>query len=65
MELELQLECITPVTPYAGVWIEICSQQAMRQVRLVTPYAGVWIEMFITNQDYAAYNSHSLRGSVD
>ena len=34
-----------PVTPYAGVWIEIMSVQILLMKSCVTPYAGVWIEI--------------------
>ena len=34
-----------PVTPFAGVWIEITVRKYGRRTRLVTPFAGVWIEM--------------------
>ena len=37
---------VTWVTPYAGVWIEICWFLLMILCLLVTPYAGVWIEIF-------------------
>ena len=33
------------VTPYAGVWIEICRNRFRRHYAQVTPYAGVWIEI--------------------
>ena len=36
-----------PVTPYAGVWIEIEQTKAVDDEITVTPYAGVWIEIFI------------------
>ena len=35
------------VTPFAGVWIEICNYTVKLQVRSVTPFAGVWIEISI------------------
>ena len=34
-----------PVTPYAGVWIEIGNVRIAGVGSFVTPYAGVWIEM--------------------
>ncbi len=34
-----------PVTPRAGVWIEITLNLSMRSLCLVTPRAGVWIEI--------------------
>ena len=37
--------CDKRVTPYAGVWIEICSNRATTINLPVTPYAGVWIEI--------------------
>ena len=33
------------VTPYAGVWIEICRYLLFASISIVTPYAGVWIEI--------------------
>ena len=33
------------VTPYAGVWIEICVYLLAYSILAVTPYAGVWIEI--------------------
>ena len=36
-----------PVTPYAGVWIEILSKRSVILTSNVTPYAGVWIEIFV------------------
>ena len=33
------------VTPYAGVWIEICNGNRGYYLCSVTPYAGVWIEI--------------------
>ena len=33
------------VTPYAGVWIEICDESQISEDTWVTPYAGVWIEI--------------------
>ena len=34
-----------PVTPYAGVWIEIADVTNKLGIGTVTPYAGVWIEI--------------------
>ena len=34
-----------PVTPYAGVWIEITKTGTAFYDINVTPYAGVWIEI--------------------
>ena len=39
------MEKLLIVTPYAGVWIEICMYSLVLFISLVTPYAGVWIEM--------------------
>jgi len=36
-----------PVTPLAGVWIEILLAVIALAVLLVTPLAGVWIEIGI------------------
>ena len=38
----LSLSC---VTPFAGVWIEICELFPLSEVPQVTPFAGVWIEI--------------------
>ena len=35
------------VTPFAGVWIEICSAVDNVSQSFVTPFAGVWIEMIL------------------
>ena len=35
----------TPVTPFAGVWIEIRSGSLWCSQTAVTPFAGVWIEI--------------------
>ena len=35
-----------PVTPYAGVWIEMVIITTVNKGTKVTPYAGVWIEIF-------------------
>jgi len=34
-----------PVTPLAGVWIEIVRRYRLPSRRVVTPLAGVWIEI--------------------
>ena len=33
------------VTPFAGVWIEMCKRKRNWYRCRVTPFAGVWIEM--------------------
>ena len=33
------------VTPFMGVWIEICPYQAISSPFRVTPFMGVWIEI--------------------
>ena len=33
------------VTPFAGVWIEICTSLTNWISKSVTPFAGVWIEI--------------------
>ena len=38
---------INPVTPFAGVWIEITWNALMKYLLIVTPFAGVWIEILI------------------
>ena len=37
----------SPVTPYAGVWIEMLRASLVAFCFGVTPYAGVWIEIHI------------------
>ena len=34
------------VTPFVGVWIEICACLQPLFPPLVTPFVGVWIEIF-------------------
>ena len=34
-----------PVTPFAGVWIEIATVDILLPDFAVTPFAGVWIEI--------------------
>ena len=41
--------CQIPVTPLAGVWIEICRDNKCRFLCCVTPLAGVWIEITDTS----------------
>ena len=53
------------VTPYAGVWIEICIFPANSVSCYVTPYAGVWIEIICIHIGCSIVRRHSLRGSVD
>ena len=36
---------IFPVTPFAGVWIEILWIHGHTRKHIVTPFAGVWIEI--------------------
>ena len=33
------------VTPFVGVWIEICEPSHACELNLVTPFVGVWIEI--------------------
>ena len=54
-----------PVTPYAGVWIEIAGSYMFSLSDNVTPYAGVWIEINEYQHDDNLRLCHSLRGSVD
>ena len=53
------------VTPFAGVWIEICIYQLINTCINVTPFAGVWIEIFSFPRFRYPLSCHSLRGSVD
>ena len=55
----------SPVTPYAGVWIEIIFEINLSIAQLVTPYAGVWIEIVCIGMACVESACHSLRGSVD
>ena len=43
---------ILPVTPLAGVWIEIVQQSHLPLHQSVTPLAGVWIEMLLKLENY-------------
>ena len=38
----------TPVTPFAGVWIEMNFGGGTANERIVTPFAGVWIEIVLS-----------------
>ena len=53
------------VTPFAGVWIEICSFTDSFRHDIVTPFAGVWIEIKCDITPILTSCRHSLRGSVD
>ena len=53
------------VTPYVGVWIEMCYNLLIERWRRVTPYVGVWIEILLRPLCLHPYIRHSLRGSVD
>ena len=44
-ELTVFVVSPSPVTPYAGVWIEIRLKRSLQKMVTVTPYAGVWIEI--------------------
>ena len=33
------------VTPFVGVWIEMCYSSPILALELVTPFVGVWIEI--------------------
>ena len=54
-----------PVTPFAGVWIEIESVQPEWQEGCVTPFAGVWIEIIRLCREPNGASRHPLRGGVD
>ena len=58
--LKLQTERFTtavwPVTPFAGVWIEIWRGKKMAKKIKVTPFAGVWIEMTLSPA-YSAFSA--------
>ena len=51
------------VTPFMGVWIEICLGQ--NQAQKVTPFMGVWIEISPGKMRCKSLFRHSLYGSVD
>ena len=50
-----------PVTPLAGVWIEIASDGCYYHHSLVTPLAGVWIEISRRRQHGKRFQSLPLR----
>ena len=54
-----------PVTPFAGVWIEISFIPSLLGVILVTPFAGVWIEIYNRFGLLNHVLCHALRGRVD
>ena len=57
---------IEPVTPLAGVWIEIVSGDVELTIMgSVTPLAGVWIEILHLISYHILKDSHSPCGSVD
>ena len=60
-----QFQKLRPVTPFAGVWIEIFQNSLQNQFHVVTPFAGVWIEIVLSKERYFVRLCHSLRGSVD
>ena len=53
------------VTPFVGVWIEICIVGNTGCGKSVTPFVGVWIEILNLTKLSDLEGSHSLRGSVD
>ena len=54
-----------PVTPFAGVWIEIFVLNTLSGKTLVTPFAGVWIEIRSNKTAPTCESGHPLRGGVD
>ena len=50
-----------PVTPFAGVWIEIGTPHYYPVRVGVTPFAGVWIEINPLIRTTGTFNRHSLR----
>ena len=53
------------VTPFVGVWIEICVLEKQIVNTDVTPFVGVWIEIQRIGRFLSLSLGHSLRGSVD
>ena len=51
-----------PVTPLAGVWIEICLARVTANKSLVTPLAGVWIEIPKSLSLYPSFRVTPLAG---
>ena len=35
------------VTPFVGVWIEVCVSAGNHSYKTVTPFVGVWIEVLL------------------
>ena len=50
MEKDAEVKNST-VTPFAGVWIEICLSFLGKPSTWVTPFAGVWIEISSLTSD--------------
>ena len=50
-----------PVTPLAGVWVEILQSRTFIPPILVTPLAGVWVEMVVPAYIVRALRSLPLR----
>ena len=42
------------VTPFAGVWIEMCICLQKSTASSVTPFAGVWIEIDVIHYKYTS-----------
>ena len=40
-----ELDDSADVTPFTGVWIEICGKYLLLCAIIVTPFTGVWIEI--------------------
>ena len=56
---------VLPVTPLAGVWIEIVRKYYQSKGNAVTPLAGVWIEIREFAIRTGRGSGHSPCGSVD
>ncbi len=44
------MDAMAVVTPYVGVWIEICISTSWSACSKVTPYVGVWIEILTVSR---------------
>ena len=53
----------SPVTPFAGVWIEMTGDILIELVQIqVTPFAGVWIEIILPCFTSYVFSSPPSRG---
>ena len=57
--------CLTTVTPFTGVWIEMDPGFDLGGQGVVTPFTGVWIEIGGAPARHPAGARHTLHGCVD